>query len=54
MAGKEEKEEELVGNILEVLHLRPSNTRVGAEEENAAKGGRDQGRRQGELANQDN
>ena len=53
MAGKEEKEEELVRTFLEVLHLRPSNTRVGAEEEDAAEGGGDQGGRQGGVADQD-
>ena len=53
MAGKEKEEEELAGAFLEVLHLRPSNTRVGAEEEDAAEGGGDQGGRQGGVADQD-
>ena len=53
MAGKEKEEEELAGAFLEVLHLRPSDTRVGAEEEDAAEGGGDQGGRQGGVANQD-
>ena len=53
MAGKEKEEEELAGAFLEVLHLRPSDTRVGAQEEDAAEGGGDQGGRQGGVANQD-
>ena len=54
MDGKEEKEKELAWTFLEVMYLRPSNTRVGAEEEDATKGGRDEGWRQGGLADQDN
>ena len=53
MAGKEEEEEKLAWDVLEVMHLCPSNTRVGAKKEDATEGGRDQGWRQGGLANQD-
>ena len=53
MAGKEEEEEKLAWDVLEVLHLCPSNTRVGAEEKDAAEGGGDQSWRQGGLANKD-
>ena len=42
MVGKEEKEEELAWTFLEIVYFRLSNTWVGAEEEDATKGGRDE------------
>ena len=53
MAGKEKEEEELAGAFLEVLHLRPSNTRVGAQEEDANQRGGDESRWTLELSHQD-
>ena len=52
VAGKEKKEERLAWTFLEVVYLCPANTRVRVEEEDAGKGGRDQGWRQRGLANQ--
>ena len=53
MAGKEEEEEKLAWEVLEVLHLCSSNTRVGAKEEDANEGGGDEGGWQRALADQD-